>query len=196
MESGDCPPKYLEGRRSDKPSREVSDKRGTILRRRTILLDAAAISILVDDKASPIPDRARWVREIGKLHSTLFSKVDFVCFESGLEALLPAMLSLLRSSGGERVATRVSDYRLRKGALSCSQDIALWHAMRLGFFPGCESQILSLGRKELGAFFSPNIASFLDERHRSEEIRADRILRTAGIPQGDQQIMRIYEEKD
>lgn len=89
-------------------------------------------AVLTDDKELPTRSRDRGVQGlIGMIETQL--QVDYFFPEHKLQAYIDALVALLPNAGlRRRVDTKLRDTLKKRGALPCSADIAIWHALRLG----------------------------------------------------------------
>jgi D-amino-acid oxidase len=89
-------------------------------------------SVLVDDKhEGQLSCLDRHVDEIEKLVAPM--GMDRIMLESELSRNLPELLALVPSRKRESLERDIADWRARhNGFLACSQDIAIWHTLRLG----------------------------------------------------------------
>jgi hypothetical protein len=89
-------------------------------------------AVLADDKELPRRGRDRGARAlIGMIEPQL--QVDYFVPEHKLSVYVDALVALLPKDGVRRRAlTGLRDTLKERGALPCSADIAIWHAMRLG----------------------------------------------------------------
>ena len=121
-------------------------------------------SILIDDKHS---DTAPSSEEVGKLLSFVRlhgPRVDFLCIESSLVSYEYRLLTCMKDTQRRRIERELDSYRHRYGKLGCSQDIAIWHLLRLGYLgePQARSVIpVGVTGQSRRPFFADEVVSVL-----------------------------------
>lgn len=137
-----------------------------------------AVSVLVDDKAVSIPDRASWLQEVSERWPHFIANIDFFCFESDLATVADLFIARLVSGKRGRRAREIERYRNKHGRVACSHDIAIWHSLRLGLL-GRHDRLIGRGPhwQEGTTFYCSQAVSILEEDNRDEEARASEILR-------------------
>ena len=138
----------------------------------------AVLSILIDDKALQIEDRAEWLRQVHERWPHILSHIDFLCFESDLAALADLFIARLVISKRGRRAREIERYRDKHGRVACSHDIAIWHSLRLGLL-GRHDNLIEHGLHwtEGTNFYCSHVVSILEEEDREDEARAAEIMR-------------------
>ncbi len=132
-------------------------------------------TVLADDKELPRRARDRGARAlIGMIEPQL--RVDYFVPEHKLHVYVDALVALLpKDEIRRRVRTKLRDTLKERGALPCSADIAIWHAMRLGLI----DDIARIAVDNDGVFRPSDIViSILPEGdEESETIARDRYLK-------------------
>lgn len=137
-----------------------------------------AVSMLIDDKAASIPNRALWLKEMSQRWPQFMANIDFICFESDLATLADLFIARLVSGKRGRRAREIERYRDKHGRVACSHDIAIWHSFRLGLL-GRHDRLIGRGPhwQKGTSFYCFQAVSILEEENRDEEARASEILR-------------------
>lgn len=159
-----------------------------------ISAESLVLVVLVDDKVQPIRERESWLDEVTLRWPAVFSRIDFICFESDLSIIADIFIAQLRTQNRARRAREIERYRNKHGRIACSHDIAIWHSFRLGrlgrhdqlIFPGSRGMHL-----DLGSFYCPNVVSILEEEDREDEARAREIMLEAD-DNGDFRVETIF----
>jgi hypothetical protein len=156
-----------------------------------------SISILIDDKHAEhrltIGDVAPFLAFLSQ-HIT---RIDYICYESRLTDYKEEMFSFLIEEHRDRIRQKVLDYEAKHGKIACSQDIAIWHLMRLGYILGDANTIVPVGAlmrgSQLPPFQAQRLISILGENDREpEEIAKADILRFSRDGSVLSRIERIY----
>jgi len=150
---------------------------------RGISFDEVTLSLLVDDKADAIGDRAAWLAEACDSVPSVFRRIDYICFESDLIAIAEVFLASLRNQNRGRRAREIERYRNKHGRIACSHDIAVWHSFRLGRL-GRHDHLLSrspcrVPSEHTHPFYTVHAVSILEEEDRDDEDRAKELMAEA-----------------
>jgi hypothetical protein len=160
--------------------------------RRSSLIASAAIQrciatgmtystcVLIDDKhvrrSLEYSDIVPLLRSISRVGPD----VDYICFESRLSLYKYALFDLIKAEQRTKIREDYERYERRHGRLACSQDIAIWHMMRLGCIMNIDVQTLvpvgALHAVREGVqtpFVASELLSILHERDREPERRCE-----------------------
>lgn len=133
--------------------------------------------MLIDDKEFRIGDRESWLRSLlAEFHPQL-KVVKFACFESDLVGLKDEFLSQIDDEHSGRVSREIERYRRKHGRVACSQDIAIWHLLRLGLLPSGASLLYPLSDISETNFYAKQVLSILEEGDKAAEERAREIIK-------------------
>jgi len=136
--------------------------------------------ILIDDKhlrrSLEYSDIVPLLRSISRVGP----EVDYICFESRLSLYKYALFDLVNIAKRAKIREDYERYERRHGRLACSQDIAIWHMMRLGCIRNIDVQTLvpvgalhTARGKAQPPFVASEVLSILHERDREPERRCE-----------------------
>ncbi len=171
---------------------------GAQLRRRLERQDiSSTLQVLVDDKR--LPDDAVQAKQLGlkqllRACETLLNPETFA-LESALAVLAPDFISqVIEPARSHRVAKDFTRYATtRNGRLACSQDIAVWHALRLGLLDPDALLIAGLCLPRDIPRPARVVVSILPGRFEEYEEHADKeYLRWCHDPSALQRVQRLY----
>lgn len=136
--------------------------------------------VLIDDKhvrrSLEYSDIVPLLRSISRVGPD----VDYICFESRLSLYKYALFDLIKTEKRAKIREDFERYERRHGRLACSQDIAIWHMMRLGCIRNIDVQTLvpvgALHAVRGGVqppFIASNVLSILHQRDSEPERRCE-----------------------
>ena len=154
-----------------------------------------SVCILIDNKYNRLG-----IREISPLLDyarSLVPRIDFICFEKALPRYKEQLRRALRPEHAERIISRIRRYSSKGKGIGCSNDIALWHLIRLGVINSLdESTIIPVGAAGgygSSSHISNTVVSVLSRHDQpSEEKAVEEILRYCIDQSILDRIERIY----
>ncbi|MEN9230931.1 MAG: hypothetical protein Q6L68_08495 [Thermostichus sp. DG02_5_bins_236] len=151
-----------------------------------------SISVLIDDRELLDSGQDRFWSFVPFITTIArHFELDYVCFESELDALLGSMLEQL----SQPEVLQEDIFGRYGGILQCSHYVGIWHLMRLGSLPLMNLVIPVSQRAQLGkcSFAAETAVSILGEEYRGAERSAHRkILSRCWDPKITHRIKHSY----